>query len=600
MKNILLLLALIVTGLGSSQDLLMQNGTFNQCSGLFYDSGGEFGNYGNNENLVTTICSDVAGDFVQLNFTQFVTQGGAQADTMYIYDGDDTTAALIGSYTLTNSPGVVSASESNTSGCLTIEFVSSPSGNAQGWIAEIECFTPCQTITASIDDTTPAAVAGVIEVDPGDIVTFNGSATFSEDGTGAEYSWDFGNGASMAGQTVNYAYPNPGTYIVTLTVSDDNPLGCFASSNTIEVKVLDNDMCSGALPICGDIEDVPSPVGAGDAENGINYGCLSSVPNPRWYFMQTGPEAGTLNFTLSQNTGQNGTGSGLDIDFILWGPFDEPVCGPANLNPTNQVDCSYSADSVEQIDIPNAPANSYYVLLITNYSGNAGYINLQMNPVPGSNATTNCDIICQVDLGDDQQICNGGSYTIEAEFTGAFNTFEWQLDGETIPGETGSTLTVTESGTYKLIAEGFDAVFGDPCTAENEVVVTIADSIALNDLTISTCSASTTNADFDLDAEIVNILSPLDAADYSVTFHNSLADAEADAPSITGTDSYNGTDGEVIHVRVEANGTDCFAVSTITLGISPQPALNPAPDMELCDDNSNDGFESFDLSAQTA
>ncbi|WP_339754747.1 PKD domain-containing protein, partial [uncultured Winogradskyella sp.] len=583
MKNILLLLTLLISSIGFSQDISMQNGTFSQCTDVFYDSGGEFGNYGLDENLVTTICSDVAGDFVALEFTEFFTQQGLNIDTMNIYDGDDTSADLIGSFAGTTNPGTISASSTNVSGCLTIEFISNDSGTANGWAANIQCFTPCQTIAASIDSTTPAAVLGTIEVDPGEQITFDGSAIFSNDGTGAIYTWDFGNGDTLIGATVNYAYPNPGNYTVTLTVTDTNPLGCTGTDNSIVVNVLDNDTCAGALPICDGISDVPSPVGTGAAEAGIDYGCLGSQPRPRWYFMQTGDVAGDLSFTLTQTNGTGGTGGGNDVDFIIWGPFSQPECGSSNLNSTTQVDCSFSAAAIEQIDIPNAPANSYYVLLITNYSTSAGFINLELNPDPNSNATTNCDIICQVELGDDQELCNGDDYTITPSFNGAFNTFEWQKDGVTIVGETSSTLTVTESGTYKLIADGSDAVFGDPCTSEDEVIISIADAFTLNDITLTECS-STTTADFNLDNAIVDTLNPLDPVDYTASFHATQLDAENNNSAILNTNSYSGIDGDVVYVRVVANGTSCFSTSTITLNLSAQPTINSANNIELCDD----------------
>ena len=131
----------------------MTNGTFNQCSGTFYDSGGEFGNYGNNENFVTTICPDIAGNGLVLNFNFFATQIGSNADVMNIYDGDSTAATLIGSYQGSASPGTVLASGTNPTGCLTIEFISSTSGNTTGWEATIDCYEPCQTIIPSITST---------------------------------------------------------------------------------------------------------------------------------------------------------------------------------------------------------------------------------------------------------------------------------------------------------------------------------------------------------------------------------------------------------------------------------------------------------------
>ncbi|NRR91742.1 T9SS type B sorting domain-containing protein [Winogradskyella undariae] len=601
MKKYILLLALfITTNLVVSQDIIMDNGIFSQCSGMFYDSGTQYVGYGSNENYVATICADVAGSAIQLDFSFFFI--GSDGDEMKIYDGDGITAPLIGTYVGGGSPGIVSASDTNTSGCLTVEFISNASGTNPGWEASVNCFTPCQTITASIDNVTPVPDAsGVVEVDPGDLVTFEGSAIFSDDGTGATYTWDFGNGDTLDGLVVNYAYPTPGTYTVTLTVTDTNIIGCSDSDSSIQVFVLDNDACVGSLPICGDLLNIPSPVGEGTAQAGIDYGCLGSQPRPRWYFMQTGDIAGDLSFTLTQNSGQNGTGTGNDVDFILWGPFDQPECGPSSLNASTQVDCSFSASATEDIFIPDAPANSYYVLLVTNYSQSAGYINLVSNDLPGSDATTNCDIICKVDLGEDQELCSGGDYTIISDNTGAFNTFEWQKDGVPITGETTSSLTVTESGTYTLLAEGLDAVYGDPCSAQDEIVISIGETFVLNDISVSECSGTATSAIFNLDNEIVNILSPLSVDDYVVSFHEDLTSAEDNSSPISDSDSYTGTEGQIIYVRAEIAGVAaCFSTSTITLAISEAPIINPVSDMSICDDDSNDGFSTFELSDQTA
>ena len=66
MKKTLYFIALLTTTFCFSQDLSMQNGTFSRCApDMFYDSGGEFGNYSNNENLVTTICPQNADELIQ-------------------------------------------------------------------------------------------------------------------------------------------------------------------------------------------------------------------------------------------------------------------------------------------------------------------------------------------------------------------------------------------------------------------------------------------------------------------------------------------------------------------------------------------------------
>src|SRR5690606_19784161 len=239
MKNFYIFIAFIVSVQVFSQNVPMQNGTFNRCApDLLFDSGGGTSNYSSNENYVTTICAINPEDFIILDFTAFSTQLGV--DILTIYDGPDTSAPLIGTYSGGSSfgPGTVSASPTNTSGCLTLQFVSDAAGNGLGFAAEILCAEPCQTITASID-TSPAPDGGVISILPGGSIDFNGSATFSNDGTGATYSWNFGDGSPVSpGQSVSHIYNNPGTYTVTFTTTDANPQGCTDTA-TITVLVLE-------------------------------------------------------------------------------------------------------------------------------------------------------------------------------------------------------------------------------------------------------------------------------------------------------------------------------------------------------------------------
>jgi len=223
MKKIALFLVLLISFSLFSQDLSMQDGIFNRCApDVFYDSGGEFGNYGNNESFVTTICAQTAGEFITLNFTEFSTQ--LNTDILTIYDGADTSAPVLGTFSGVSTPGSISASNTNTSGCLTLEFISNGSGTTTGWAAEILCAVPCQIITVSIDSTNPMPnTSGVIEILPGETVDFNGSATFSIDGIGATYSWIFGDGNIAIGQSVSNTFTTSGTFNVLFTVTDTNP-----------------------------------------------------------------------------------------------------------------------------------------------------------------------------------------------------------------------------------------------------------------------------------------------------------------------------------------------------------------------------------------
>lgn len=125
-------------GFADAQPIVMGNGTATACSGVFTDQGGANGNYGNNQNFTLTINPSVTGNFLQINFTSFFTE--ANYDFLRIYDGTGTSAPLIGTYSGTNSPGLVSAGLLNPgNGSLTFSFTSDISVVEAGWQANIAC-----------------------------------------------------------------------------------------------------------------------------------------------------------------------------------------------------------------------------------------------------------------------------------------------------------------------------------------------------------------------------------------------------------------------------------------------------------------------------
>jgi len=61
------------------------------------------------------------------------------------------------------------------------------------------------------------------------VISFNASSSSDPDGTIVSYFWDFGDGANATSMTTTHSYSDDGTYIVTLTVTDDD--GATASAN---------------------------------------------------------------------------------------------------------------------------------------------------------------------------------------------------------------------------------------------------------------------------------------------------------------------------------------------------------------------------------
>ncbi len=164
--------------------------------------------------------------------------------------------------------------------------------------------------------------------------------------------------------------------------------------------------CVNADPFCTDAGGYNFPNSTNVSDLGA-VDCLGSTPNPAWYYMQI-DQAGPMTFDISQtNTG----GTGIDVDFIIWGPFNSlaSACSGANPFPSGSaVDCSYSTAATETGNIPNAQPGEVYVVLITNYANQAG--NITFNQTGGSGSAS-CQFTCGV--------------TLTATDAGANTTSEW-------------------------------------------------------------------------------------------------------------------------------------------------------------------------------
>ena len=214
---------------------MVNSGSSSVCSGTFSDQGGA-GNYSDNLNQTFTLCSSVPGSHVQIDFSSFDLE--LNRDFLKIYNGSTIAAPLIGTFTGAIGPGYVQGN--NASGCLTFVFTSDGSGNAQGWLASIDCGLPCQTVIADIT-TGPVDADGIVNVCQGSNVTYNGTGIFPQNNLNyaqsnatSTFEWTFGDGTTATGQTVSNNFTTPGIYNVDLVVTDVN--GCV-STNDINIYV---------------------------------------------------------------------------------------------------------------------------------------------------------------------------------------------------------------------------------------------------------------------------------------------------------------------------------------------------------------------------
>jgi gliding motility-associated-like protein len=214
------------------------------CNGSFFDPGGGNGNYGDNQNFATTICSDGSnGTHIRIDFSGIDLAAG---DALCFYDGTDVLAPLL-SCAADYDPGqpiTIQATAVNPSGCLTVEFISDASGTATGWAGIISCVPSCQQVLAELVSTDPVSVpldTGWIDVCPGERIFFTGQGIYPQndfayhqsDST-TTFEWSFGDGDIAYGPSVSHRFDEPGGYYVQLFLTDDS--GC-RNTNLINQRI---------------------------------------------------------------------------------------------------------------------------------------------------------------------------------------------------------------------------------------------------------------------------------------------------------------------------------------------------------------------------
>jgi len=192
-------------------EFFMTNTTVTTCTGIFYDSGGENGNYGNNENHVMTFMPGTEGAKIIVQFLSFNVefQSSCNYDWLKIYNGTTTSAPLIGTYCGTNSPGTINAT--SQSGALTFHFTSDNSVTMPGWKALISCSEVLLPPTAGFWSDTAHIVQG-------DTIHFYDASLHNP----TSWQWTFEGGTPETSSLQNpvIVYNVPGTYDVTLTVTN--------------------------------------------------------------------------------------------------------------------------------------------------------------------------------------------------------------------------------------------------------------------------------------------------------------------------------------------------------------------------------------------
>ena len=664
MKKLVLLLSILFSVSLTAQVFVIEDGvTINSCTGIFVDSGGDSGPYSANESFTYTICPENAGQLVQLQFSAFATQAGA--DVMTIYNADNATdpATSFGDFSGTasaNSPGFVSATQDNPSGCITIVFTSSGGVNDTGWVADISCFEPCQTIVSVLDSASPSSNEdGYIRVCQFEDVTLTGSGQFSSSGDGATYEWDLGDGTTQTGQTAVFSYDTPGVYLVNLNITDTNtsvdPDGCKNTNliNQVIQVALPTDftgtgnaaaasaLCFGdSTTITGVATVVPFlnectppesdvtflPDGSGQVyETSIIVDCFESDQTLddinqllEICLVMEHSYLGDLDIEIISPTGelvrlhdQGGGSANLGIPWatgsvdgesnnLTEGVGFQYCFVPGTSNPT-LVGGIQPNETFVSGDGPGIYTDSFVP------AGTYASVN-SLNGLIGSSLNGSWTIRITDNIGADNGYIFAWVLNFDPaiqppdlSFTPTIISEEWDADS-TITSSDGNVITVQppSEGQYCYTFRATDD-FG--CESSTEVCIDVApELIYAAPIDLFVCNTGATSSIFDLTENDAIMYGPTPSpADFVLTYHRTQAQADSGSSAISATDAaaFSGTDGQIIYVRFEYQSTECYETVSFTLNLLDQPVITSVIDMIVCDDISNDGSESFDLSSKT-
>ncbi|WP_304139009.1 PKD domain-containing protein, partial [Mesonia mobilis] len=597
---------------------------YSQCSGNFYDNGGENGTY-NETPSITTFCPDSDDEVVVLSFTQFVV--AQNQDFLIIYDGDSTDAPQIGQFSAI-SPGIVSASIANETGCLTIEWV--PDGNISplpGWAAEISCRPECQEILVNAITSAESLEDGAFGGCLGEPVDFEGSATFSNGfDENAIYEWDFDNGETANTQDASVTFNEPGVYFVTFSVKDAE--NCPGGTTELKIQIPDEPIYSSeasSTSICSD-ESIT----------------LTGSIEPVEYFRPVAPPV------TGETYLPDGSGESYET-CITVEAFDdgETLQNAADLlNIYLNIEHSYTGD----LDITITAPNGNEVILFS-AAGNGNHFgepidNGNDDGIPGVgydyffSESANATMVNSF-LGSGQSLPSG-DYLPIGDFSDLLGTelngewcitvtdnilsddgfiFEWGLNfaPDILPAETRFTPEIVneywegyEGQGSVITLEGLSSGvhcytyymednFG--CDYSEEVCFTVYETPEVSntdEIDLQNCILPNQNSvTFNLTDNENLVFGDQSQMLFDVKYYDDLASAELGGTPINTTYTATEIGTTVFYVRIEnSNNLSCYSVAPFNVIVSETLIATPS-DIEACDDD-NDGETIFDLTVNEA
>lgn len=280
-KNIIGALLFLITSNSFAQTVIMGDfgydeanpadcSTFGIGANNFYDDGNG-ANYSANFNDTTVFCPDLTqGTKMTVTFAinagfEFNVDG---SDTIYVYDGPNTSAPLLGAHNSVTDPNgfAYTASWNNPSGCLTVVFISNGVSQGTGWIANVQCGNQAQPFQPHIEayvngmglNALNPLDTGFVDVCFGDSILFIAKPIFpysfesttygySQNVNNVLYEWNISDGGTYANNdSIWFTPPARNGYLVDLKITDAFPQGIRMMAK-VRVSQLPNFTGTGPL-----------------------------------------------------------------------------------------------------------------------------------------------------------------------------------------------------------------------------------------------------------------------------------------------------------------------------------------------------------------
>ena len=227
-------------------------------------------------------------------------------------------------------------------------------------------------------------------------------------------------------------------------------------------------------------------------------------------------------------------------------------------------------------------------------------LDLIVNPLPTISPITDYEI-CDDDL--DGFVTTFDLLTKDAEITGGAENITVSYhntlaDAETAanPIDTSVAYTNTTINTEVIFVQLLNTATNCTTTTQFNLVVNPLPTISpITDYEICDDDLDGFVTTFDFltkDAEITG-----GAENITVSYHNTLADAETAANPIDTSVAYTNTtiNTEVIFVQLLNTATNCTTTTQFNLVVNPLPTISPITDYEICDDDLDGFVTTFDL-----